>query len=484
VKGRVLTRDVLELIVSSFAFLVFGMFLGNLILVVLGLFPIVFLALALLIGQPERVEVTRRGEDLKVWVDGQVGDTLTVAVRGGVGLVTVADRLPKSFRLDEGTNFKVLWKGMRDAEASFSYKATCAKRGLYELTSVAWEARHPLGITQNRLGGYPAPRTFIVQPRPLFVRRIRQRKALTRIPMPMEARIRFGVPTTDFKEIRDYATGDSYRMINWKATARMLSASPRPLQVNEYEREGKKVVWIFLDCASHMALGTTVKNTLEYAVQAALGLTHFYLSRECRVGLCIYDYDAYMWEGIFQRTQPPPDVGDALTSVEPMEAPVPTVSAEAPPLGAKPLVRRRIIFPDLGRRQQFKIMREMLKVDIRYSDESLREAIHSCRGHIVGTRPLFIIITMVEAAKTRGLFDGIRELHRYSGRWRQRSSIIVFNVLGYSVAAQSPEEEMAAEVLEFHNRPVYAALRRLGATVVNWNPRTQSFARALLEQRA
>ncbi len=483
-KGRVLTHDVMELIVSSFAFLVMGMFFGNLILIVLGLFPIVFLTISLLIGQPEKVEITRGGEDLKIWVDGQIGDTLTGSVRGGVGLVTIGDRLPNSFRLDEGTNFKALWKGMKDEKATFSYKATCAKRGLYELDSIAWETRHPLGITQNKLGEHLAPRTYIVQPRTLFVRRIRERKALTRVPMPMEARIKFGVPTTDFREIRDYMSGDSYRMINWKATARLSSGSPQPLQVNEYEKEGKKVVWIFLDSASHMAMGTTVKNTLEYAIQAALGLTNFYLSRECRVGLCIYDYDAYRWKGPFQRTQPHLDLGAALASMFQIEEPLAAADAWAAPLGTKPLPRRRIVFPDIGKRQQFKIMREMLNVDIKYSDESLKEAIHSCRGHIIGTLPLFIIITMIDVAKTEGLFDGIRELHKYTGRLKRRPSVIVFNIRGYSVAAQSEEEEMAAEMLEIQNRQAYAALRRLGATVVTWNPKTQVFAQALLKQRA
>ena len=486
-----LTRDLIELVMTSFVFLIMGMFLGNLIIIILGLFPIVFIAISLLISQPEEVEIRRSGEDLKVWVGEQVGDTLTVSVRSGIGLVTVGDRLPKSFSLEEGTNFKVFWKGMRDIESALSYKATCAKRGLFEIESVAYETRHPLEVTQNRLDGYPAPRTYIVQPKPLFVRRIRERKALTRVPMPMEARIKFGIPTTDFLEIRDYMSGDSYRMINWKATARLMSASPHPLQVNEYEREGKKMVWIFLDCASHMALGTTVKNTLEYAIQAALGLTHFYLSRECRVGLCIYDYDAYRWEGTFQRTHPLPDLAPALASLEKMDEPIPTDEAKAEIHVAKPQIGSRIIFPDIGRRQQLKIMREMLNVDIRYSAESLKEAIHSCRGHIIGTRPLFVIITMIEAAKTEGLFEGIRELHKYTGKRRymgilryRNPSIIIFNVRGYSVVAQSEEEKMAAELLEFHNNPVYASLRRLGATVVNWNPLTQSFAQSLLKQRA
>lgn len=478
-----LTRDIMELVVSGVTFLVMGMFLGNLILIVLGLFPIVFLALSILIGQPREVEVTRSGEDQKIWVDGHVSDTLTATVRGGVGLVTFSDVLPGSFKLDEGTNFKILWKGPRVRSETISYRVTCAKRGHFQLDGVSWETRHPLQITDNGLGLHPAPRTYIVQPKPLFVKRIREKKAITRVPMPMEARIRFGFATTDFLEIRDYRPGDSYKNINWKVTARKLSSSPSALQVNEYEKEGKKVVWIFMDTASHMALGTTVKSTLEYAVQAALGFTEFYISRECQVGLSIYDHDAYEWEGTYQRLEVTPDLDAILSLVDQIEAPSEPLEIKADRPEPRPSLKSRVLFPDLGKKQRFRIMREMLNVNIRYGGESLKEAIHSCRGHIIGSLPLFIIITMVDASKTEGLFDGIKELYKYTARIRKRPPIIVFNVLGYSIAAQSEEEGAAARLLDYRNRPVYMALRRMGATVVNWNPRTQSFAQALIKQR-
>ena len=150
----------------------------------------------------------------------------------------------------------------------------------------------------------------------------------------------------------------------------------------------------------------------------------------------------------------------------------------------RPLIGSRILFPDLGRKQKFRIMREMMNVKIRYGGESLKEAIHSCRGHILGSLPLFVIITMIDASKTEGLFEGVRELYKYAGRLKRRPSIVIFNVQGYSVAAQDDDEEMAAELLHFRNRPVYAAFRRMGATVVNWDPRSQSFAQALIQQRA
>jgi uncharacterized protein (DUF58 family) len=300
----------------------------------------------------------------------------------------------------------------------------------------------------------------------------------------MEARIKFGFPTTDFREVRDYQSGDTYRSINWKVTARRISSSPSSIQVNEYEKEGKKMVWIFLDSATHMALGTTVKNTMEYAVRAALGLADFYLSRECRVGLCIYDYNAHEWEGVYQGSEEDLDLDVAFFGVGQMEPSLRIEGKTEEIEGHRHASFSRILFPDTGKKQQYRIMREMLKVDIRYSGESLKEAIHSCRRHIVGTLPLFIIITMLDASKTDALFEGIRELHKYVARLRKRPSILVFNVQGYNIAAQEDEERMAASLLDFRNRPLVANLRAMGVNVVNWNPRTQSFAQALISQRA
>ena len=97
---------------------------------------------------------------------------------------------------------------------------------------------------------------------------------------------------------------------------------------------------------------------------------------------------------------------------------------------------------------------------------------------------MFIIITMIDYQKVQGLYAGIRQLYKYSGSLRRYPNIIIFNVLGYQVAAQTEEEKIAAELLEFRNRPVYEILKRMGATVVNWNPVTQSFSQALMSQRA
>jgi uncharacterized protein (DUF58 family) len=478
-----LTQDTLELIVTAIVYLVLGMFLGNLILITLGLAPIIFLSIAILIGQPAVTNVERVGKDVKVNVDDKVKDNLKVTIAGGPGIVTVSDILPKSFALEVGNNFKAVWKGLGTKEIDFSYTALCAKRGYYDIRQVNYEVRHPLQVSANVLGVLNAKRAIIVQPHPLFVRKIKNHKSISKIPMPMDARFRFGIPTTDFTEIRDYVSGDNYRNINWKASAKNLSRMNPRLMVNDYEKEGKKVVWIFLDSATQMALGTTVSNTLEYAIRASLGFTNFYLERDCKVGFCVYNHDASQWEGPF--TDPnkrPLDI--ELPGIRQME---PEVYVHEPEdklsLLSKHKSATKVIYPDTGKRQQYKITREMLYVDIKYSSESLKEAIHSCRRYIVGTQPLFILVSMIEGARIQGIMDGVKELHKYMGRVGRRPNIILFNVQGYNIAAQSEEEKIAAGFLTYHSKPYYEYLREMGVTVLNWDPIEESFASALQRQR-
>jgi uncharacterized protein (DUF58 family) len=474
-----LTRDTLELIVTAIVYIVLGMFLGNIILITLGLAPIIFLSIAILIGQPTVSNVERNGKDLKINVDDKISDSLEVTIEGGPGLVTVSDTLPISFALENGNNFKAVWKGLTTKTMDLSYTALCAKRGYFDLREVTYEVRHPLQVNANTLGVLSAKRAVIVQPHPLFVRKIKNHKSVSRIPMPMDARFMFGIPTTDFKEIREYGPGDNYRYINWKASAKRLSRGTNSFVVNSYEKEGKKVVWIFLDSAVHMALGTTVSNTMEYAIRAALGFTNFYIERDCKVGFCIYNHDATQWEGPFINRNPV-EVGElGLHQIEE------DVSAGPEDIRLQHIRKEqsRILYPDTGKRQQFKITREMLYVDIKYSTESLREAIHSCRKYIVGTQPLFIVITMVEAAHLQGIQDGLMELHKYMGRIRGKPSIIVFNVQGYNVAAQTEEEKIAAGFLTYHTKPYHDILRGMGCTVINWDPIEESFAHALQRQK-
>ncbi len=121
---------------------------------------------------------------------------------------------------------------------------------------------------------------------------MRDPRLLSKMPTPMGAQSRLGMKTNDFMDIRPYSHGDPYRSINWKATAKLSGlGQARPL-VNEYEKEGKKTVYIFVDAGSWMSLGSSVDNVFEYALQAASGISRFYLERDMKVGVYVYHGDS------------------------------------------------------------------------------------------------------------------------------------------------------------------------------------------------
>src|SRR3990170_3490211 len=164
---------------------------------------------------------------------------------------------------------------------------------------------------------------------------------------------RTGISTTDFKEVREYSYGDQYKRINWKITARNASRTMMTPFVNEFEKEGKKFVWIFVDSSLAMGShGTVTTNTFEHALFAANNLSHYYLERDCFVGVYLYNK------------------------------------------------RHKLLYPDLGRRQRFKISRELLHVEMG-EEESLRESVQRCKPYLVGRSPLSIIITTLTQDKSQ-----------------------------------------------------------------------------------
>ena len=478
----VLTRTPLRLTVSTLSFIVLGMFLGNMVLVYMGLLPVVYILLSLLLDPPRAVVVSNQVRYTNIWVDDIVEIRRTVGVRGGLGHVTLGEELPPFFEIVEGSNFKVIWKGPEDQEEEHSYKIRCTKRGVYYMEDYRWELSHSQGLKTEELGRSQIDQTLIVNPYPFNIKRIRQQKLFSKMTMPSEAQIQMGIPTTEFREIRDYSFGDSYRHINWKATARRASPN-KPPKVNDYEMEGMKVAWIFLNTASRMALGTNIRNVFEYAVQAVLGLSSFYLNRNCRVGVSFFSDETFV-------TQVASDSVRMSTKYLGNILVMPDLVSASLSRGAedfKPVVEssEEFLIPDMGKRQMYAINERLLRVDVQESRYSLLQCIRKCRGHIVGSNPLFIIVTMINEGRLDSLREGLREMQKYIRRSRTgRPSVLIIHVSGFGVAAREENEEVASRLLEMEEKSILRAIRGYGAMVVHWNPRKQNFAEVLLSQVA
>lgn len=88
----------------------------------------------------------------------------------------------------------------------------------------------------------------------------------------------------EFAEIREYASGDPYRRIEWRATAR----SGR-LMVREFYAETQLNVMVLLDATATMAYGQAGETKLDYAARGVAALFSYLSRRGDFMGITVAD---------------------------------------------------------------------------------------------------------------------------------------------------------------------------------------------------
>jgi uncharacterized protein (DUF58 family) len=256
---------------------------------------------------------------------------------------------------------------------------------------------------------------------------------------PLGGITRLGAMSTDFKEIRQYTPGDSFKFINWKATARMSSGIKSLPLINEYEREGKLCVWIFLDAHQNMRFGTSTENAYEYGIEAAINFTHFFLNKGFLLAMYIYN-----------------DLQERF-------------------------------YPDIGKKQFIKISERLLKL---YSIESgiqihavegLPEAIAKNRKQLTRLSPLIIIITHLTQNNVNELIQGIKKVS-WDAKRKHLAKTLIVNVLPYDlIHKKNCFEEFTARILEVKSKRLAQQFHMLGVDVLNWNPKKENFGSLLVK---
>lgn len=408
-----------------------GVAMANMIFVYLSLIVLFYLVLSMSSGKPSGVTLKAEEFPGSAWDGDTVAFRHIVTVENGLGIIAVSDELPGHFSLAEGNNLHVLAKGFGRLEAPIEYSVVCTRRGAYQLETASTESVHFSGLEQTVSKPGTCSARLAVRPRPTSLRRIPDSRMASLLPLPLNASCRTGLKLTDFREIRQYSPGDPYHSINWRATAKVMQAPDTIPLVNDFEKEGRKTAWLFLDAREWMKAGSTVENAFEYAVQAAMGLSQFYLSRECRVGISFYNCD------------------------EP-------------------------VLPDTGRRQTYLIARRLVEVEIMAgpragkAPQTLAGAVETLRGHITGTNPFFIVITMIEPQSACDVMGGIRSMQKYSSSGHITPHVMVLNILGHGLSASDDVGQVSAALVDLRNANAIRAIRKTGALVVPWNPQTRS----------
>lgn len=422
-----LTRTGGAILFAGLGLLTSGLALGNPFYSALALVPFSLFLVSLAIEPPHGIEAATRVSKPNPRVGEHVLVEVSYEIPKGAGAVELHVPLPETFELVDGHNVKLVTKPAgTPISGQMTFTCRSGKRGKVELGPVRVESIHALGVRAPASADVVAPLAMEVRPASAPVRRIRGLTGYARQMFPDNDSAVSGIQTTDFRDIREYHFGDPIKSINWRATARsagFMSGAGVPL-VNEYEREGKKSVWLFLDAAPYMQVGTNVDNSFETAIKAATGIAQFYLDRGYKLGAYIYNGD-----------------------------------------------KQAYFYPDVGRKQMLRWQRAV--TGLRPGDdaeEGLYGAIERSRRFLQQERPLVVIVTRLGKADER-TFLALRKLRGMTARRRKRIPVLIVSpVVHAHLPANEDYREDIVALLRRRERPVIQRVRRSGVRVVEWDP--------------
>lgn len=177
--------------------------------------------------------------------------------------------------------------GPRPARVTYTVRPPA--RGDVRFGDVHLRMLGPLGLCSRQVR-IPAGQTVKVYPdltaltqEALALARASDAPAERPQPRPGEGR--------EFESLREYRTGDDYRTIDWKASARRAKT-----MVRVYQPERNQPVLLLLDCGRHMAGKVDGRRKLDHAVDAALRLAKVSLDAGDLVGVLAFasDVRAYL----------------------------------------------------------------------------------------------------------------------------------------------------------------------------------------------
>ncbi|MBR1933131.1 MAG: DUF58 domain-containing protein [Prevotella sp.] len=191
----------------------------------------------------------------------------------------MVDEIPFIFqRRDVSFRFTVAPVGTK----TLRYQLTPTRRGVYGFGRVRVFVSTRIGLLQRRYT-LCQPQDVKVYPSYLMLRQyelLAHSQHLTEMGIK---RIRRVGNNTDFEQIKDYVTGDDYRTINWRATARR-----HQLMVNVYQQERSQQVFCVIDKGRMMQQAFGGMTLFDYAINASLVLSYVAIHKEDRAGLATF----------------------------------------------------------------------------------------------------------------------------------------------------------------------------------------------------
>ncbi len=191
----------------------------------------------------------------------------------------VRDEPPPYFHATR-KEFRVAVAPQRPVE--LTYFVTPNERGAESFRGTYLRIECPLGLAQKQVV-LPTEEPVRVYPNVLALREFDLLKQQGRLKELGIRRSRTRGLGTDFESLREYAEGDDYRKIDWKASARK-----NKLVVRQFEQERNQCIIICIDIGRHMLAEVNGVRKLDHVLDALLMLTNAAAVAGDFVGLLVY----------------------------------------------------------------------------------------------------------------------------------------------------------------------------------------------------
>ncbi len=193
--------------------------------------------------------------------------------------LTIIDEIPHQFQRRD-LNFRVRL-GPRE-EKVIRYHLRPVKRGEYSFGAVNVFVRSPLRLLSRRFR-FSADAIVPVYPSYIQMRKYELMAISNRLTDAGIKRIRRIGHNREFELIKEYVSGDDFRTVNWRATARKNT-----IMVNHYQDERSQQVYSLVDKGRVMQMPFNGLSLLDYAINASLVVSNIAIKKSDKAGLITF----------------------------------------------------------------------------------------------------------------------------------------------------------------------------------------------------
>jgi uncharacterized protein (DUF58 family) len=195
--------------------------------------------------------------------------------------LNVIDEIPHQFQRRD-LNFKVRLNARE--KRAIQYNIRPVKRGEYSFGSVNVFASSPLGLLSRRFR-FSAEALVPVYPSYIQMRKYELMAISNRLTEAGIKQIRRVGHNREFELIKEYVSGDDFRTVNWRATARRNT-----VMVNHYQDERSQQVYSVIDKGRVMQMPFNGLSLLDYAINASLVISNIAIKKSDKAGLVTFQH--------------------------------------------------------------------------------------------------------------------------------------------------------------------------------------------------